>query len=380
MKKRIGKNFSVVGCILLTLTLIPALWVSISTGPVMAADKIKLVLETGLIKTAKQTWGESAEPWTKAITERTNGAVEFQCHFGGEMASMMDLVKATGSGLVDVSAIFTGYFPSQFPLEATYGALYSPNYTLEDPERIAITRILYVEFPEIAQAYTKNKIKKLFTISTPGIGIISRVPITKIDDFKGLKIRTLGTNLSRLIKAAGAVPVSIAYSDVLDGLHKKIIDGTITNMSLARDMKMHEVAPYVLWLGEKLLPAHAISYSYAMNLDRWNKLPADVKRIILEESKKVEMSYAKYSLMEQPLASKQMEKEGAKVHVFSQKDLDEWGERLGDIETLAAKELDEQGYSGTKSMSLIKKLSELSAAELMAEYDKAWEQEFALIK
>lgn len=380
MKKRIGKKFSVVGCLLLILALIPALWVSMSAGPAMAADKIKLVLETGLVKTSKQTWGETAEPWTKAITERTNGAVEFQCHYGGEMAGMMELVKATGSGLVDVSAIFTGYFPSQFPIEATYGALYSPNYTLEDPERVAITRILYTEFPEIAQAYTKNNIKKLFTISTPGIGVLSRMPITNIDDFKGLKIRSLGTNMSRMFKAAGAVPVSFAWSDVLDGLYKKIIDGTMSNMSLARDNKMHEVAPYVLWLGQKLLPAHAVSYAYAMNLDRWNKLPADVKRIILEESKKVEMSYAEYSLMEQPIASKQMEKEGAKVHILSQQDLDEWGARLGDIETLAAKELDEQGHSGTASMALIKKLAKLSTAELMAEYDKAWEKEFALIK
>ena len=100
------EHLSAVACILLTFFLISFFWVSMNHNSAMAADKIKLVLETGLAKTAKQTWGETAEPWTKAVTERTKGAVEFKCHFGGELVSMIDLVKGTGSGLVDVGAPF----------------------------------------------------------------------------------------------------------------------------------------------------------------------------------------------------------------------------------------------------------------------------------
>ncbi|MGD9241392.1 MAG: TRAP transporter substrate-binding protein DctP [Desulfobacterales bacterium] len=380
MKIKMKSKLSIVGCILLTLTLMLALLMSIGGGQAMAAEKTTLVLETGLAKTAAQTWSESAEKWTKRITGRTDGAVQFDCHFGGELVSMIDILKGTSSGMIDVGACFTGYYPAQFPMDTSYGTLYTPAFTLEDPERVAITRILYAKLPAVSEAFTKNNLKKLFTLSTPGAGIICSHPIDSLKDFKGLKIRTFGKNMPALIKAVGAVPVSFAFSEVLDGLHKGVIDGTVTNLALGRDMKLDEVAPHVIWLGPKNFPGHMIAYSYVMNLKKWNSLPASVQRIILEESKIIEMAYAEYSVKEQAIASQQMVKRGATAHTLSDADLKEWQKRLGDIQTIAAKALDEKGLPGTESMAMIKKLAKLSWSDLMDEYDKAWEQEYALIK
>lgn len=359
---------------------IMAVTLGVGNGKAIAADKIKLVLETAFPQTSEQSWGGTGKPWTEAVTERTNGAVEFDVHFGGELASLKDMVKATGSGLVQVGSPYVGYFPSQFPVEALLGTLNYPGFSPSDPTRMVITRVLFARIPEFTDAYTKNNLKKIFTISVPNVGVVSRVPISTLADFKGKKIRTFGKYMSLTLSAAGAIPVTMSYGEMLDALSKKVVDGTITNFAKARDDKMHEIAPHVVWLGATNMPAHVIPYSYVMNLDVWNKLPQDIKRIMLEEGKRVEMEYALQSEKDQLTATDQMQREGATIHQLSQADMDQWKQRCGDLGAEAAKDLDGNGLPGTKTITLIRELAELPMSELMVEFDKAWEKEFALIQ
>lgn len=364
----------------LILVLVGALLISIGNKPAGAAGKIKFILETGLPQAHEQTWDGTGKPWTEGVADRTGGTVVFESHFGGELVSMIDLVRGAGSGIIDIGSPFLGYYPSEFGMEALLGTLTYPVFTLGDPERVAITRVLYADVPAFSEAYRKSDVKKIFTIACPGWGVVSRVPISTLKDFKGVKIRTFGTYIPKMMRAAGAVPVTIPFSEVLDALHKKVVDGTFVNISNARDIKLHEVAPHIVQLGPKNIPGYVIPYSYVINLKTWNKLPQQIKRIMLEEGKRVEMEYAFYSLREQSIAAKQMEKAGGTLHMLSDKDLKEWAKRCGDFEGSAAKALDDKGLPGTETMALIKKLAKLPMTELMVQFYNAWEKEFALIK
>jgi TRAP-type C4-dicarboxylate transport system substrate-binding protein len=378
MKKT--KQWGTVTFVCFSLILMAAGVLRLVCGQAMAADKITLVLEVGMPQSVEQSWAGTGKPWTEAVTRRTEGEVVFDTHFGGKLYSMMKMVEGTGSGGVQVGAPFTGYFPPLFPVEALLGTLNYPAFTAPDPTRIAITRILFTEIPAFNDAYKKNNIKKIFTISVPNVGIQSRVPISNIGDFKGLKIRTLGKYMEKSIRAVGAIPINMGYDGTIEAIAKKTLDATIINFSKARDTSLHKVAPHLVWLGDKNMPAHVIPYAYVMNLDAWNKLPQRIKRIMLEEGKKVEMAYAVQSMNEQMAATKQMEKEGGTIHRLSEQDMKEWETRCGDLGLEAAKELDDKGLPGTQTITLIRKLAKLSQAELMAEYDKAWEKEFSLIQ
>ena len=363
----------------LILLLVAGLLVWVGNKPAGAADKIKLTLDTGLTQSHEQTWAGTGKPWTEGVSDRTGGDVVFDSHFGG-LVSMIDLIKGAGTGIIDIGAPFLGYYPSEFAMEATLGTLTHPEFTLGDPELIAITRVLYADVPAFSEAYRKSGVKKLFTIACPGWGVVSRVPVLTLEDFKGVKIRTFGTYIPKMMRAAGAVPVTVPFSDVLDAIHKKVADGTFVNISNARDIKLHEVAPHVVQLGPKNIPPHVVPYSYVMNLKTWNKLPQQIKRIMMEEGKRVEMEYAFHSLREQSIAAKQMEKAGATLHMLSDKDLKEWAKRCGDLEGTAAKALDDKGLPGTETMALIKKLAQLPLTELMVKFYNAWEKELALVK
>lgn len=369
-----------IGCLAMSLMFTVCLLVFLGSNVALAGEKFELVLETGLAQAHEQTWGGTGKPWTEGVTERTGGAVVFKNHFAGELVSMIDLIRGVGSGIIDVASPFIGYYPSEFALEAVLGSLTYPPFTLGEPERMAITRILYAELPAYKEAYRKRNVKKVFTISCPGWSVVSSVPIKTLSDFKGKKIRTFGTFIPKMFRSVGAVPVTVPFSDMPDALHKKIVDGTFINISNARDMNLGEVAPHIVLLGPNGIPPHVMPYSYVINLDTWKKLPAEIKRIMLEEGKRIEMEYAFHSFREQMIAAKQMEKAGATIHVISDADLKEWGSLCGDIEAEAAKVLDEKGLPGSKSLSLIKKYEKMAMPELMMAFYEAWEKEFAMIE
>ena len=359
------------------LVAVPVLGIAL---PAVAADKIVLNTETGLPQSHEQTWGGTGKPWTEAVAKRSNGAVEFKLHFGGELSSMIDLLRGIGSGVVNVGSPYTGYYPSEFAMETYLGSLTIPSFRLPEPQRMAMTRILYADIPAFSEAYKKSNVKKIFTISCPGWGIVSRVPVTTLKDLKGLKIRTFGTYIPKMISAAGAVPVTIPFSEVLDAMQKKVVDGTFVNLSNARDSKLYEVAKHIVMCGAEGIPGYVSPYAWAMNLDVWNKLPSDIKRLMLEEGKRVEMEYARYDEEEQLRAARQMEKAGATLHTLSEDVLREWDNNCKGFEAAAAKDLDGKKLPGTEAIEMIKNLSKLPMPKLMELYEKAWEKEFAMIK
>ena len=381
MNRKKLKELSVVVCYLSLVLVVLGAWGLRPTGKqAMAAEKIVLTTETGNPPAMDQTWGRTGKPWTEAVTKRTNGTVQFKSHFAGELASMIDLMRALGSGMVNVGVPYLGYYPSEFALETYLGSLTHPSFTLGDAERIIITRVLYSEIPAFAEAYKKNNLKKIFSVSCTSWQVLSRVPISTLKDFKGVKIRTFGTYIPKMLRAVGAVPVTVPFSEVVDALQKKVADGTFGNLANFYDLKVYEVAKHIVFLGVKGIPGHVVPYSWAMNLNDWNKLPVDIKRIMLEEGKRVEMEYGNYSFTEQMIAVKEMEKRGCIRHTLSDSDLKRWAELCGDFQSEVSKELDGKGLPGTETMAYIKKLSKLPLNELKVRYDKAWEKEFALLK
>ena len=107
----------------------------------------------------------------------------------------------------------------------------------------------------------------------------SRKKITKLEDFKGLKIRHAGGAVSsERFKALGAAGVVIAWPDVAMALTQGTIDGVATTTKSVESAKLHECG-----LKYALECRHFVSYYYPMvNLKFWNSLPPDLQKIFLD--------------------------------------------------------------------------------------------------
>jgi C4-dicarboxylate-binding protein DctP len=112
-------------------------------------------------------------------------------------------------------------------------------------------------------------------------------PIRVPADYKGLKMRIQSSKvLGDEMKALGAIPQVMAFSEVYQALQTGVVDGTENPPSNFYTQKMHEVQKYLAMTDHGV-----IEYAVIVNKKFWDGLPADV-RTTLEGAMKDATKYA----------------------------------------------------------------------------------------
>ncbi|HJW50460.1 MAG TPA: TRAP transporter substrate-binding protein [Burkholderiaceae bacterium] len=112
-------------------------------------------------------------------------------------------------------------------------------------------------------------------------------PLRMPEDMKGLKMRIQSSKvLSDQMKAVGALPQVMAFSEVYQGMQTGVVDGSENTPSNMLTQKHHEVQKFVA------ITNHGyIGYAVIVNQKFWDGLPADV-RAALESAMKDATAYA----------------------------------------------------------------------------------------
>jgi C4-dicarboxylate-binding protein DctP len=98
-------------------------------------------------------------------------------------------------------------------------------------------------------------------------------PIRTPADYKGLKMRIQSSKvLGDQIKALGAIPQVMAFSEVYQALQTGVVDGTENPPSNFYTQKMQEVQKYLAMTNHGV-----IEYAVIANKKFWDGLPADVR-------------------------------------------------------------------------------------------------------
>jgi C4-dicarboxylate-binding protein DctP len=99
-------------------------------------------------------------------------------------------------------------------------------------------------------------------------------PLHKPEDFRGLKMRIQSSKvLEAQMRALGAIPQVMAFSEVYQGLQVGIVDGTENPPSNMYTQKMHEVQKHAT------LSNHGyLGYAVIVNKKLWSGMPADVRQ------------------------------------------------------------------------------------------------------
>jgi C4-dicarboxylate-binding protein DctP len=112
-------------------------------------------------------------------------------------------------------------------------------------------------------------------------------PIRTPADYKGLKMRIQSSKvLGDEMKALGAIPQVMAFSEVYQALQTGVVDGTENPPSNFYTQKMHEVQKYLAVTDHGYL-----GYAVIANKKFWDGLPADI-RTTLQGAMKDATSYA----------------------------------------------------------------------------------------
>ena len=210
-----------------------------------------------------------SEQWCKEVEKRTKGRVKIRHYAGSTLTSPQMTYDSILEGVVDIGFCILGYTMGKFPLSE---GLSNP---LGFPSSAVATRLTNEYYAKFKPAEF-NKVKVL-NMQATGPGILhTKKPVNKMEDLKGMKIRTFGPT-SAFISNLGAAPVAIPMGDAYDALSRGVVDGIYCPYEALAGYKLGEVVKYSI---ENFGSSYTGIHMVAMNKEKWNSLPADIQKTI----------------------------------------------------------------------------------------------------
>jgi C4-dicarboxylate-binding protein DctP len=227
--------------------------------------------------------GKGAERFKELGEKYAAGKVKIEIYPNSQLYKDKEELEALQLGAVQMLA----------PSNAKFGPLGAREFEAFDlpflfPDRASLQKI--TKGPIGKQMFSKLEDKGILGLAfwDNGFKIMSaNSPLRKPDDFLGLKMRIQSSKvLEAQMKALGAIPQVMAFSEVYQGLQTGVVDGTENPPSNMYTQKMHEVQKHAT------LSRHGyLGYAVIVNKKFWEALPADV-RTALEKAMDEATDYA----------------------------------------------------------------------------------------
>ncbi len=217
--------------------------------------------------------GEAANYFAKLVKERTHGRVIVKVYPNAMLYDDRAAIEALQMNAIQMacpaSAKFTGWLPELQLFDLPY--LFKNTAHLHKVQDGPVGKKILSLFKRkgmVGLAFWDNGFKVLSN---------NKHPIVLPKDCKGLKFRVMSSQvLQAQFRALGASPQVLPFSEVYSALEQGVVDGCENPWSNLYTKKFYEVAPYTTETYHGYL-----GYVLVTNQIFWNKLPKDLKKIIL---------------------------------------------------------------------------------------------------
>lgn len=280
-----------------------------------------IVIKFSHVVTSDTPKGKAAERFKELAEKATGGRVKVEIYPNSTLYKDREELEALQLGAVQMLA----------PSLAKFGPLGIKEFELFDlpfmfPDKDVLHRI--TEGP-IGQ----GMLKKLQTKGLTGLAywdngfkvMSANRPLRMPADFKGLRMRIQSSKaLDDQMRALGATPEVMMFSDVYDALRKGVVDGTENAPSNLYTQRMHEVQKHVT------VSHHGyLGYAVIVNRKFWDGLPSDIRtqleQVMLEASRYAN-AIAEY---ENIRALEEVRRSGkSRIHVLSASEKAAWRQAL----------------------------------------------------
>lgn len=276
-----------------------------------AADaQQKYVMKVGGPVTGETAWYIGLRAFKAKVEPMTGGRLEVQI-FQGTLGGERQLYEGLRLGTVQGSTSTTGPLSTFVPEVGIF------NLPFIFTSWKHVWKV--VDGPIGAQLAAKSQEKGIRVLGWWQIGTRdvyhNARPITKPDDMKGLKIRTMESpEFLALYKAYGATAVPMPWPEVYTSLKQGVIDGVESVLSAALAQKHHEVVKYAAHIQE------VFSVSPFAVSDKWfRSLPTDIQEAIVKAEQQVRQLHRDADLKLEDESVKQFEAAGVKVTIPDKK-------------------------------------------------------------
>lgn len=295
---------------------------------------------TRLAHSAEETWKwkgqafnsrgcrffEQAEDLAFMIDKYTYGRVKATVHQAGEMVPAGQVFDAAGQGIIDFgigcpcllkskaygAQLFCDVPGAQSPIEKViwyYNG--GGKEMLED-----IMHKKYNTHPLYSQAVTAE------------IWFFTNKKINSIEDVKGMKMRAAGMR-GEVLQKMGMSVVVLPEPEIVPAVERRVVDAMeYSSLNCTYPIGFQDVTKYI-YIHPLKAPSSMILW--AVNLDRWNKLPADIKTAIERASRDCVLRSISWGIEQDLLTIKKaVEEKKNEVFILSDKIVKHFDEAAAD--------------------------------------------------
>ena len=304
-----------------TVTLVAG--IALTAAPV-SAEEFRLRIGSGhspswhFIQLAREYFIPEVQ---RRVAEETEHTVTFVEGWSGSMVQVTEVLQAVETGVLDIGMYCICHEAQRlalnnFPMYLPFG----PN----DPAVSSqVTRAVYDAHPELGGQFERYGQRLLGLVPFEPYNIVARSAISEAREVQGLRIGAAGPN-AFWVESAGALPVSVGGPDMYTSFQTGLIDGMVIFLSVMESLKLFEVAPNFIDVSFGSMTVTALT----INENRLNRLPEDVRNIILEVGSDMEAHSGPFTrdLVEQTMAG--VESQGVNVVRVSDEERAAWAEML----------------------------------------------------
>ncbi|MSQ73647.1 MAG: TRAP transporter substrate-binding protein [Betaproteobacteria bacterium] len=212
------------------------------------------------------------ERWAAGIAKASGGRITVKSFPNAQMGPPPVYYDLARTGQAEVTWFLSGGTPGRFPVTELINLPY-----LVGSSEIG-TKVL--NDPELRAKYTDAEHKGikvlLFMTHQPGQVFTTKKAIRTVEDMKGMRIRFSSPTIRDFVGALGATPVGVAPTEIGEQMQKGTIDGAFMDYGGAGiGFKLGGTIKYATEMY-----SFVASFGIAMNPDFYNKLPADLKKVI----------------------------------------------------------------------------------------------------
>ena len=297
-------------------------------------------------------------PWCEKIAAESANRMKCQLlpamSGGCTPAQLVDRIK---DGVDDLTVTLPGYTAGRFPMmevfelpfmtnSAEAGAAAAWDYLQKHAlKEFPGTRILATWVHDEGYVHTASK------------------QIKSLDDFKGLKVRAPTRQTNKLLARLGAAPVGMPVTGVPDALSKGTIDGFALPWEVIPAFKLHEMTRFHTQTDPSRPALYSAGFVFAMNQARYDSLPADLKKVIDNNSgAALSRQIGRIWDDSQAVGRKAAQDRGNTIITLSAAETDNWIKASAPIYDEWVADMDKRGLNGKALLQ--------DARDLLAKYRK----------
>jgi len=260
------KRFVKVKVGLLILAMIT--WAGVCVAPASAKD-FNLRMQCF---TAGWQMERLAQTYIPLVKKLTNGTVKIKAFPVGSLLPMKEVLNGLRSGVIDMAIVPEGYYAGAVPVSQIAGALPYAFRNLQESAFFMWNRG-FVDL--LREGYAKQNVY-VIPFETYGVGLMTKKPVARVDDLKGMKIRAFGA-MAEWLRECGASTIYIPGGELYTALATGVAEGaTWGDAGPMYEMKFHEVLKSYM-LPEPIMGAWN---SILINMNVWNKFSQEQRNAI----------------------------------------------------------------------------------------------------